>query len=335
MLPKALKLRWRRKRLLWRSYQSRRDLTPVADRTGTLDGQGVLAFVVVRNEAVRLPYFLKYHKDLGVSHFLVVDNASTDATPAILADDADVSFWSTQAPYRAARFGVDWLTWLLMRYGRGRWCLTLDADELLVYAGSDGHGLNDLTAWLDQAGRRAFGALMLDLFPEGALDIGEYHPGQDPLSVLPLFDPGPYRSVRQHPLENLWVQGGVRERVFFADQPHRSPTLNKLPLIKWDRRFAYVNSCHSILPPSLNLAYDGPGAGTPGGVLLHTKFLPGSAARAQTEKQRRQHFNRPQDFDQYYDRIAETPVLRDDRSLRYAGPASLVTAGLMPDIDWP
>ena len=335
MLPQALKLRWRRKRFLWRSYQSRHDLTVVADRTRALDARGVLAFVVVRNEADRLPYFLKYHKDLGVSHFLVVDNASTDITPAILADDPDVSFWSTRASYRGARFGVDWLTWLLMRHGRGRWCLTLDADELLVYAGSDRHGLTDLTAWLDRSARRAFGALMLDMFPEGPLDSGAYQPGQDPLSVLPLFDPGPYRAVRQQPLQNLWVLGGVRERVFFADQPRRSPTLNKLPVVKWDRRFADVNSCHSILPPALNLAYDGPGGETPGGVLLHTKFLPGSAARAQSEKQRRQHFNHPEDFDHYYDRIAETPVLRDDRSLRYAGPASLLAAGLMPDINWP
>lgn len=335
MLPTALKLRWRRKRLLWRSFRSRHALKPLADRTDTCPPEGPIAFVTVRNEAQRLPYFLQYHKNLGVQHFLVVENASTDNTVDLLLDDPSVSLWTTKASYRASRFGVDWLTWLQMRYGAGRWCLTLDADELLVYAGSDRHSLMDLTDVLERQNRNAFGALMLDLFPDGPLDSGSYAPGDDPTKLLGLFDPGPYRAERQMPLQNLWVQGGVRERVFFADAPRRSPTLNKLPFVKWDRRFAYVNSCHSMLPPKINLAYDGPAGTTPGGVLLHTKFLPGSADRAREEKSRRQHFNKPESFDDYYDRIQAKPVLRDDHSLPYLGPKSLVDAGLMPDIDWP
>ena len=47
--------------------------------------------VTVRNEIVRLPYFLDYYRRLGAGHFLVVDNGSDDGTHEYLADQPDVS----------------------------------------------------------------------------------------------------------------------------------------------------------------------------------------------------------------------------------------------------
>jgi len=122
--------------------------------------------------------------------------------------------------------------------------------------------------------------------------------------------------------------------VFFADDPRRSPTLNKLPLVKWDRRFAYVNSSHSILPPGLNLAYDGPGGQCPSGVLLHNKFLPQIVSGSATEKTRAQHFHTPAAFDHYYDDIIADPVLWHPGSVRLEGPEQLQRLGLMQAIDW-
>ena len=34
----------------------------------------------MRNEKIRLPFFLRYYRNLGVNHFLIVDNDSTDGT---------------------------------------------------------------------------------------------------------------------------------------------------------------------------------------------------------------------------------------------------------------
>ena len=82
---------------------------------------------------IRLPHFLDYYRRLGVDHFLFVDNGSDDGTAEYLAAQPDVSLWATNHSYRLARFGVDWLGWLQWRYGHGHWCLTVDADELLVY----------------------------------------------------------------------------------------------------------------------------------------------------------------------------------------------------------
>jgi len=330
----AYRMRLRRRRLLWRSFRARGQLSVVADRTAQIRPGDILAVMVQRNEATRLPFFLAHYRRLGVAHFLVVDNDSDDGSAEMLAGQADVSLWRSGHSYRGARFGLDWMTWLQIRYAHGHWCLMVDADEILVYAEHETRGLPELTAWLEAEGRPAFGALMLDLYPRGPLGAQSYAPGQDPAEVLGWFDPGPYRAVRQRPMGNLWVQGGVRERVFFADDPRRSPTLNKLPLVKWNRRYAYANSTHAMLPPRLNAAYDGPGGSQPSGVLLHSKFLPEIVSRSAVEKARGQHFHSPGEFHPYYDRITEAPELWHEGSVALRDTAQLEALGLMNGAGW-
>ena len=320
-------LHLKRQRLVWRSFRSRHRLVSVADRTGGIAPDDILAVVVLRNEARRLPYFLSHYRALGVAHFLVVDNASTDATASLLADQPDVSLWRTSASYRAARFGLDWANWLLMRYGHGHWCLTVDADELLVFAGHDTRGLPGLTTDLDARGQEAFGALMLDMYPEQALGTGAAD--ADPIQAAPWFDPGPHYARRQAPMNNLWVQGGVRRRGFFSDTPDSAPTLNKLPLVRWNRRWAYVNSTHALLPSRLNMAYDGPGDTRACGVLQHSKFLPEVVEKSAEDMSRQQHFHDPDAYRDYYAQIATRPVLWTQESMRYEGWQQLVALGLM------
>ncbi|WP_170335735.1 glycosyltransferase family 2 protein [Ruegeria arenilitoris] len=328
------RLRMKRRRLLWRSFRSRHQLNSLSDRTRLIAKGDILSFTTLRNELERLPWFFRHYRSLGVDHFLMVDNGSDDGTVAYLQEQPDVSLWQTDASYRGSRFGLDWLTWLQMRYGHDHWTLMVDADELLIYAHHDTRSLKDLTAWLQNRGHSAFGALMLDMYPKGHLDQHKYDPQSNPLDLLNWFDSGPYRAQRQNPLGNLWVQGGVRERVFFADHPDRSPTLNKIPLVHWSRRYAYVNSCHSALPRYLNFAYDGPGGDTPAGVLLHTKFLPQVIKSAETEKERRQHFHDPDLFGPYYDAIVAAPNLWNAHSVRYTGWAQLEGLGLMNSKGW-
>ena len=65
------------------------------DRTAAIRPGDILAFVTVRNEAQRLPYFLEHHRRLGVDHFLIVDNDSDDGSRDWLAGQPDVSLWDT------------------------------------------------------------------------------------------------------------------------------------------------------------------------------------------------------------------------------------------------
>jgi hypothetical protein len=320
--------RWHRRRLLWRAFRSRRNLTPVHDRTAAIRPGDILAFATVRNEAQRLPWFLDHHRRLGVGHFLIVDNASSDGTADLLASAADVSWWSTSHGYKASRFGMDWITWLQVRYGHGHWCLTLDADELLVYPCHETQPLPALAARLEALGADAFGALMLDLYPKGPLSQAVCSPGEDPVAALGWFDAWGYDWERQQRYGNISIRGGPRRRVFFADRPEHAPHLHKLPLVRWNRRYAWVSSTHVALPSRLNRALDAR-LGLPTGVLLHTKFLAQVLDRSAEEKHRAEHFTHADRYEAYYDGIVADPDLSAPDSVRYQDWRQLVELGLM------
>ncbi len=333
-LWRAYRLRLRRRAFLLRALRKRRDLRVVVDRTGAIGPTAILAFVTVRNEALRLPYFLQHYRKLGVDHFLIVDNASTDGTMALLQGQVDVSVWQTSAGYRASRFGLDWLTGLMRRHGAGHWCLTLDADELLVYPHCETRPLRALTEHLQAEGRPSFGALMLDLYPKGPLAAQSYAAGQNPVEVLPWFDSGNHVVQVQPKMRNLWIQGGVRARVFFAGEPRRAPTLNKVPLVYWRRGYAYVNSTHAILPQHLNAVYDETGGEVLSGILLHTKFLPQVVQKSAEERQRHQHFANSGLYDAYYAGLTASPDLWCPASCHYDGWRQLEALGLMSRGGW-
>jgi Glycosyl transferase family 2 len=333
-LRNAFRLRTRRQLLLARAMHRRRDLAVVIDRTGSIAPGDILCLMTVRNEGLRLPFVLDHHRRLGVRGFLVVDNGSTDGSNGFLADQPDVSLWHTTASYKASRFGMDWLTWLMLRHGHGHWCLTLDADEILIYPHWQTRPLPALTDWLERQGQEAMGALTLDLYPEGPVSTGSYRPGDDPLNVLRWFDAGNHQVKVQPKMQNLWIQGGARARAFFAGTPRKAPTLNKVPLVRWHWRYAYVNSTHALLPPRLNRVYATDGGMLTSGVLLHTKFLPGIVERSQEEKARGEHFADGAQYASYYDRLTADPVLRSSASTRYTGWRQLEALGLMSRGGW-
>ncbi len=274
-----MKRRWRQ----WQAFRKRRQLRTVVDRTRAIAPDDILIFTTLRNERVRLAYFLRYYRDLGVRHFLMVDNDSTDGSREYLAAQPDVSLWTTKSGYRQSRYGVDWLNHLARKYGCGHWCLTVDVDEFIVYPFSDTRPLRALTDWLDSSNLRTFSAMILDMYPKGPVTAQPYHDGQNPFEIAQYFDSGNYSIQRNWFMENLWIQGGPRMRMFFADQPEKAPALNKIPLVKWDPSIVYVDSTHMVLPRGLNRVFDEWGGEKASGCLLHAKFLDTFAAKAAEE----------------------------------------------------
>jgi hypothetical protein len=212
----SYRLRLQRKKWRIRSLRKRRELKLFVDRTEQIQPDDILLFSTIRNEDIRLPYFLKYYRDLGVRHFLLVDNDSDDGGAEYLARQPDVSLWRTGASYKRARFGMDWITWLQRRYAHGHWTLVVDPDEFLVYPFCDTRPLKALTDWLDASSIRSFGTMLIDMYPKGPIENAEYEWGQDPFEVAPWFDSGNYTISRNHMFGNLWIQGGPRARVFSA-----------------------------------------------------------------------------------------------------------------------
>ncbi|KAF0676382.1 glycosyltransferase family 2 protein [Profundibacterium mesophilum] len=327
-------MRLRRRRRLLRAARKSRELSPVRDRTGEIGARDMLLVSTLRNERVRLPYFLDYYRRMGIDHFLMIDNDSTDGTADYLAAEPDVSLWHASGSYKQAGFGVDWTNWLMRRHAHGHWTLTVDPDEFLVFPFCDTRSIRALTDWLDSAAIRSFGTMLLDVYPKGRIDAQPYAEGQDPLEIACWFDSGNYTVTRNPVYRNLWIQGGPRARAFFANRPERAPALNKIPLVRWHRSYTYVSSTHMLLPRGLNLVYDSQGGEKASGCLLHAKFLSSFAAKAEEELQRRQHYAGSHEYKAYARHLRDDPDLWCKWSEKYINWRQLEILGLMSKGSW-
>ncbi|ALI55776.1 glycosyltransferase family 2 protein [Celeribacter marinus] len=327
-------MRWRRKKVLFKAIRARHDLTCVADRTSQIRPHDILVVVTLRNECIRLPYFLQYYRDLGVSHFLIIDNDSDDGSGAYLKSQNDVSLWHTQASYKRADFGVRWMNWLARKYCHGHWTLTVDVDEFFVYPFCDTRPIPALTDWLDNSGLKSFSAMMIDMYPKGSVDAVAYRAGQNPMEIAEWFDSGNYTISTNPDYFNLWIQGGPRARRFFKDDPENAPSMNKIPLVKWDRKFAYIQSTHMLLPRGLNLVYDTDGGEKASGALLHAKFISTLRAKTEEELQRQEHYASGREYVAYHKNLEEDPDLWCNWSEKYINWRQLEILGLMSKGNW-
>ena len=330
----AYRMRLRRKRHLMRAFRKRHELAAVTDRTARIGRGDILCFATIRNERVRLPYFLQYYRALGVDQFLIVDNGSDDGTRELLEGQHDVSLWATNRSYRSAHFGADWLNWLLRKYGHGHWTLTVDIDEFLVYPFCDTRPIRALTDWLDASSVRAFGAMLLDMYPKGRLDDQRYLQGQDPFEIACWFDSGNYVYTKNEDYKNLWIQGGPRARAFFTAEPAKAPALNKIPLVKWDKSYAFVSSTHMLLPRGLNIVYDEWGGEKTSGCLLHAKFLDIMIGKSEEEQTRKQHYSSSKEYTAYREALKERPEIWCKWSEKYINWRQLEIMGLMSKGNW-
>lgn len=326
-------LRLRRKRLHLRAWRGRRALSPVADRTRAIRPGAILLVSVLRNERIRLPYFLTYYRDLGVDHFLIVDNGSDDGSADWLAAQPDVSLWSASGSYAAARYGMDWATRLHRRHCHGHWCLTVDADEFLIYPFCETRPLRALTDWLDASQVRSFPAMLLDMYAQETA-AASYREGQDPFASLQWFDSGNYTIRPNRAYGDLWIQGGPRARTFFAAAPAEAPALNKIPLVRWQRGYAYLRSTHMLLPRGLNLTYERSGGEKPSGCLLHAKFLDTFADKVHEEAARGEHYAAGREYRAYREGLGAVPTLWCRASERYINWRQLEILGLMSKGNW-
>ena len=327
-------LRLERKKYLVRAWRKSRSLRVVANRTDTIRPRDVLCFSTLRNERPRLSYFLSYYRERGISHFIFVDNDSDDGSREYLAEQADCSVWTTPESYKRSRFGMDWMNRLLRLYGQGHWCLTVDPDEFLVYPFSDTRPIPALTDWLGASSIKSFGTMILDMYPKGEITAQPYQEGTDPFEVACWFDAGNYSIKRNKEYGNLWIQGGPRARAFFSDKPARAPALNKIPLVFWQKHYAYASSTHMLLPRGLNLVYDEWGGEKPSGILLHAKFLNSFTEKAAEELERKQHYAASAEYRAYAEGLQQNPDFWTKWSERYINWRQLEILGLMSKGNW-
>ena len=223
----------------------------------------------LRDELPRLPAFLDHYRHLGVTHFLLVDNASTDGSADYLQSQPDVMLFHASEGIARSHYGVRWLNYLIDLYTPDHWCLSADLDEHLVFRGSEQpNSLPPLIAKLENEGASMLGSFMLDMYPAHGRDIRNPRSAEDLRATHRYFDNN-YVSVGHLEAPYASRLGGVRTRVGSIES---HPDLAKTPLFATGRRMRHNCVTHTMPP--------GPVA-REGGVLLHYKFASNAEQRTQ------------------------------------------------------
>ena len=311
-----------------------RDLRTVQNNTGNIRKGDILLFCTLRNEAFRIPHFLEHYRAMGVRHFIFVDNGSDDEFQQTVRDDADISVWYTEASYKQSGFGMLWLNHLLRKYGCNHWCVVCDPDEFLVFPYSDQRNLYELTDFVACERRKSFFCLLLDMYSDLPVEETHYDADKLPAEVCPYFDSVGYVQTVNRRVLNIWVQGGVRRRVIFKNNPASAPALNKTPLVKWKWNYSYISSTHALVPRHLNVPHHFNYL-MPTGCLLHFKFFSVLQEKAAEEQVRNEHFMNSLEYVHYDKHTSEkTSPLIYEKSAKYEDWRQLVRLGLMNIGKW-
>lgn len=278
----------------------------------------IITFCCVRNEILRLPYFLEYHRKLGVDRFIFVDNASTDGTTEFLLNQKGVHVFYTEESYAESHCGIDWLNKLQSEYGVNHWTLSLDADELFTYPRCEYINLKILTRYLDTEGTQAMKIFLFDMYSDKPISETHYKQGEPFLNYCNYFDSDSYFNYFG---DQLPISGGPRYRLFWKDKnEEHSPCMFNFPLVKWRKDLFYESGRHVISNVKLGKMIGG---------IMHFKLFSDFYSNAEIESSRKEHWNDASEYKAYWDALEKNP----DLSAMYSGSQKYVDSIQMVDLD--
>lgn len=183
----------------------------------------VVIICLCYNEMLRLPDFLRHHRELGIAKFFFVDNGSTDGSYEYLLDQEDVCVFRSTKQYK--EYKAIWRKLIADRYAVGHWVLFADVDELFVYPGWPELDVEDLTQHLQKTGADAMFCTMVDMYSDKPIGQHPYKQGTSMLEHCPYFDGDgywrlavPLKDLKRFPTPPFHVYGGARMRLLRLDQ---------------------------------------------------------------------------------------------------------------------
>ncbi|MHC3941783.1 hypothetical protein ACI0FR_03113 [Paenochrobactrum sp. BZR 201-1] len=278
-----------------------------------------------------MPFFFEYYRNIGVKHFIIIDNDSNDDILEVCSNFDDVTIYHTASSYKDAKFGMLWINYLLTTHGVGHWNVVVDADEFLVYPYMETRSLNALASYLEEENRSCFHSIMIDAYSDQLLSETVLGRGVNPFNICPYFDKDGYIQTSSWG-GSTWIRGGPRMRFYFNESPHQAPSLNKIPFIKWEKHFHYNMSTHDAFPFTLNHAHNN-GEVNPTGALFHFKMVSDLEVKAAEEMLRKQHYGDGVEYKMYNQKnIPE--FYKHGISVRYENDRQLIDLGIMSPGTW-
>ncbi len=263
----------------------------------------LVVLVLVRNGRTYVETFVEHYTSLGAKHLVFLDNGSTDGTVEALQRYENVTVLRTEVPYKF--YNVAMKRYLIERFGRERWTLSLDIDELFDYPYSDVVSLKAFLGYLNDNSYTAVVCYMLDLFSAEPLS-GEQKGEKSFKERQRFYDLSQIRTQSYEDIgdignevsneEIMILKGGVQKRIFSI-----SPLLTKHPLVFLD---------DEIRPMDLSDHWAGKArVADITGILLHYKLSASLYDLVRREMEERRYISRHGKYDKYFEVLEEDPDL--------------------------
>jgi len=213
--------------------------------------KGVPAVVPYYGDHSLLEWFLSYYRNLGIGHFVFLDLSADQTLRDWLGDSTDCTVWRPKG-FLHPSAALHALNFLRHRFARGKWCLSVEPFDLLVFPKSETRHISDLIDFVTSEQRDHVAAIVVDAYgerPARLIDVSEDRP---PQTLLPYFDRFGYQTEEAAPSLDVPILGGVQRRALYGDTPRRAPPLNRIPLVKFDKNVFYVASTRQLVPYRMN-----------------------------------------------------------------------------------
>ena len=231
---------------------------------------------VLRDEIIRLPYFLYYYNKIGIKHFIFLDNMSIDGSFEFLYNSKyNITLFRSEDSYKENNQGNLWREKIMKLYGENRWYLLVDIDELFYYKDIENNKINIICEHCEKNNYNVFRSFALDMYPNSKLKDFNYKSYESFFLKSNYFDKlNKYYKIKY----NLYfsnkkdynktkfyydhVSGGVRNRCL-----NYMSQLTQHILIKYSKNLVIYPGTHQLGPKKhVNKSLER-------GVLLHFKWL--------------------------------------------------------------
>lgn len=261
-----------------------RNFTKCDTREIFIKKDDIVFICVSYNEMLRLPFLLKYYRDLGITKFFFVDNNSNDGGLEFLSAQPDCHVFWTDDSYNESGSGIRWVHHILDTYiPQNQWCIHADTDEFLIYPHYEHHKLEKLTAYLDRYGYNAVSSFMLDTFPKDIKSQLSITPNDDLLKSSPYFYNN-YEFYHKDTSPYINPVGGIFQH-YDIYEPR-----TKTALFKNDKQLRFLSATHMSTPTKIadiSSAY------------FHLKMLGDFHKKAIDEQKRKEHAGGGRVYKQY------------------------------------
>ena len=153
-----------------RSYWCGQNLEHGSGAAGPRRRRGVVAVSPFYGDTRLLTHFLRYHRRLGVDEFVFLDLSEVGGLADRLSKAHDCAVWRPLTEGTPNRV-VLWLNFLRRRYATGRWCLSIEPSDMLVFANSEVRQIKDLVEFLESEHRDHMFALVIEMYGERPAEV--------------------------------------------------------------------------------------------------------------------------------------------------------------------